>query len=152
MTSDIATFNERLQKAKDNRGGGTDIGNCFDRMLLKEIITAFPKAPISITLRNHHFFGLATELHVKVEGLGHDNAVSDRNVTLHEMLPSLMDWIHDNHMNGVVLVTRFLEEGQTLANILGRELEIVHEDHKIGQDGSTSKKMARGPFKPQQIH
>lgn len=150
MTPNIAVFNERLQQARKNRGvktGTTD--DCFDRSLLSEIIAAFPQAPISITLRNVHFFGLAREVRVRVEGIGDNNTVGTYNVAPHEILPALKEWIHRNHKNGVVVVSRFIEDGQILATILERPLEIVHEDYKIKRNGSTSKKTVHGPFMPQ---
>ena len=135
-------YRDRLAKAiKVN-----DIGCCNDWDLFKEIMSAFPKSRVELTLRNYANETIRAIV-LRIPGIDQGSiAPCGRVYFLHqrptELCPALA-----NRLGGYSFLD-YVEQGQRIADALGREIRLIRQYGSGNQEEATYAKPVI--FKPRQ--
>jgi hypothetical protein len=147
MNDMITAFNTRLNEGHNGPGKN---GWCTDSDLFKEILAAFPNAPVKFVARNFNLGHCVRYLEIQVPGLGDIDRAYFEYAPYIEFFPVLEEWTahqeakqEENHAIGA---RQFWESGEELATLLKRQVHVLHW-YGSGDQMQASFKYY-GPFEP----
>ena len=116
--------------------------------LFKEILQTFLDAPVRFVLKNFNKPECLCAVEVLAIDLCTTGKACAHHVNVLALFPEIEDWVSiQTECNSIIPIKIFLEEAHEIANILQREISIIHCFGAVNDSTPATKEY--GPFLPQ---
>lgn len=106
----------------------------------------FNTAPVTLQVRNFCNPEQVTRVEVHVPGLPNDRGAYASQVDIYGLFPQLKEWCERSLVHDSIRALSFIESGEEIATILGREVRVLHQWGSGNPDEASFKPY--GPFVP----